>query len=219
MRNVKKQSNQSKKTMVAQLERTEKRELLRLQPVQWQAAPVEFGSSRYTTTSALALTTLTIFDVLSMAGVFAATTVLGYPLAVAVRLKRIRVWGFVATAGTAVSVVLQKAGIDSGGNDFNDSFRKIQDSSNSFDRPAFVEMKFDPYTPSGSFHTNENVDGNILYLSCPSGSVIDFEFNYVWNGTTALSPKTYVITSAAGTVGRTKIFSSNANPNGVNMLN
>jgi hypothetical protein len=221
MRNAKnfKKSTKSEKTLVTQLERDEKRSIIRLQPIQWEAAPVTGGTARYVATSALNLTTMTIKDLISVPGIFATTTVLAYPVSVAVRMKRIRVWGFVATAGTPVTVAVQKAGIDSGGNDFNDSFRKVQDSSNSFDRPAFIELNFDKFSPSGSFHTNENVDGNLLYVTAPSGAIIDIDYNYVWNGTTSLSPMTYVVTTAAGTVGRFKILSANCSAVGVNNLN
>jgi hypothetical protein len=197
----------------------EKRELIRLQPLQIQPSPVCHCVRRFKTTGALSQQTLTIFDLVKSFGIMAVTTTLGYPLAVAARLKRLRVWGFVATAGTPVNVVVTKAGIDASGNDFNDSFRTVQDSSVSFDRPAFVEMKLDKYTPSGSFHTNENVDGNLLYITCPNGAIIDLEFAYVLNNTTAAAAKTYTLIGAAvGTIYVGGILGGNVFCQGVNII-
>jgi hypothetical protein len=220
MRNVKnfKKSSKSQKALVTQLERDEERQLVRLQPLQWEPCAVIGGEARYNATSALTLTTLTIKDLISVPGVFATTTVLAYAMAVAVRIRKIRIWGFVATAGTAVNVRVQKAGIDSTSNDYNDSFKQVQDTSNSFDRPAYVEIKFDRYTPSGAFHTSANISGNLVNITCPAGSVVDIFYSYVPGWATPASGTTWVVGSTAGTTGRMTICSNNLNPVGVNVL-
>jgi hypothetical protein len=210
----------SKKTVVSQLERFEEHNTLRLQPVQWEPTPVLSGKARYTANAAVANVTMTINDLLTLPGIMAVTSILAYPVAVAVRLRRARVWGFVATAGTPVLVKLQKAGVDSAGNDFNDSFRTINDSSNSFDRPAFIEMNFDKYSPSGSFHTTSNTNGNVLFLTCPSGAVVDFDYSFVpATNTSAPTITNVIVGQSVGTSGRNKIVSSLLTPSGVNSLN
>ena len=217
-RSKKSKNTKSQKKVVSQLERIEERELLRLQPLQWNPAPVLSGQARYTATSAVGGLTLSIKELLSMPGLMCTTTVLAYPTCVAARLRKVQVWGFVATAGTPVSVKLQKAGIDSTGNDFNDSFRQVQDSSNSFDRPAFCEMSFDKFTPSGSFHTTEAVSGNLLTMTCPSGSVIDYFYSYVPGWSNSPSATTFVVTNVAGATGRVSLLSNNLTPASVNRL-
>jgi hypothetical protein len=201
------------------MENIEKRELIRLQPLSYEPSPVCHGCKRFRTTGALNQQTFSIFDLIKMHGLMAVTTVLGYPLAVACRLKRIRIWGFVATAGTPVTCTLTKAGIDATSNDYNDSFRTISDTSVSYDRPAFVEMRLDKFTPSGGFHTNENVDGNLVYFTCPNGAIIDFEYAYVLNNATAASAKTFTLIAAnVGTIYNGGILGGNVFAIGVNII-
>jgi len=210
---------QSKKKLVSSVEKFENLSLLRLQPPTWEPAGVLHGSARYVANSSVGLQVLSIYDLLTIPFIMAVTAVLGFPFAVAARIKRIRLWGFVATAGTAVGVTLVKGGIDAMGNDFNDPFRRISDSSNSYDRPAFVEMKFDKFTPSGSFHTNEAVDGNLIYISAPAGAIMDIEYAYVINSTFGAATHSYVLVGATpGTVARRPIVTTLFSPLNTNSV-
>lgn len=195
--------------MASQLDGLEKRELLRLQPIAYEPLVKKPGHIRYSATGSLANNSITIFALLTIPGIMATTSTLGFPLAVAVRLRKMRIWGFVATAGTPVTVALQKSGIDSSGNDFNDAFTRISDTSVSFDRPAFIEVNFDQYTPSGSFHTSENVDGNLVNITCPAGAIVDFHYTYIVNYANAVPASGYTLVAAtAGTIYRKTILGS-----------
>jgi len=210
-------NSKSKTSMVTQLERAEKLSLIRLQPIQWESAPILHGVARFTSTGGTNFVVLSIRDLLILPGVVMTTTTVAIPTCLAVRLKRMRIWGPVTTQGTSVSVSIQKAGIDSTSNDFNDPFRKVQDSSLSFDRPAFVQLNFDKFTPSGSWHTNVNINGNIATVYCPAGAIIDFDYAYVQNMNNAVSATTFsgLTANTVGTQGRIRVLGAGCTPNGV----
>lgn len=196
MRKNGKISKKPAKKMASQLDSLEKRELLRLQPVEYEPLSKNGGHIRFAALSALGNNSIKIFDLILLPGLMAISSIAGFALAVAVKLRKIRIWGFVATAGTPVTVALQKAGIDSSGNDFNDSFTRKSDTSVSFDRPAFIEMNFDQFSPSGSWHTNENVDGNVVNITCPAGAIVDFYYTAVMNYANAAPTSAYTLVGA-----------------------
>lgn len=198
----------STKKVASQLDSIERRELLRLQPISYEPLAKVSGHIRFAASSALGNNTISIYDIVRLPGFMAATTTSGYNLAVAVRLRKMRIWGFVATAGTPVTVSLQKAGIDSSGNDFNDSFSRKSDTSVSFDRPAYIEMNFEQFTPSGAFHTNAAVDGNVVNITCPAGAIVDFHYTYVMNYANAAPTAIVLVGANVGTLYHKTILGS-----------
>jgi len=95
------------------------------------------------------------------------------------RLRRVCVWGPVATAGTPVTVQLKYVD-DPTSNTQSGPPRTVSDSSISFDRPAYVCLE-PPKDNSSIFSQWFDTNLNTAYfvITCPSGSIVDFWFNWI----------------------------------------
>jgi hypothetical protein len=130
----------------------------------------------------------------------------------AFRLKKIAIWGPVATAGTPVSVALTWTEANA---TFESPPSTKADTSVSFDFPAFVMTK----PPQGSlvskWHQSSQSD-EAFALTVPNGATIDFWFDFVLPdfGAASAGP-----TIAGGTAGNFyhKIV-NNITPNSVNAI-
>lgn len=95
------------------------------------------------------------------------------------KLKRVCVWGQVATAGTPVTCQLRYVD-DPANTDANGPPKTVSDTSVSYDRPAYVCLE--PSKMQQSFFSQwftTNVAQTYLNLTCPAGGIIDFWFNFV----------------------------------------
>jgi len=126
-------------------------------------------------------------------GIVASSATTSLFLSNCFRLKRITVWGPVATAGTSVSVQLT---IAEAAQDFVSPPKTIFDDSISFDHPAFINVK----SPSGSLMDKWHACGatdNAFFLACPTGSTVDFVFQWVLADALGIPPPAGPILVAA----------------------
>lgn len=114
------------------------------------------------------------------------------------RLRRVCIWGPVATAGTPVNV-MAKFVDDPSPTVTSGAPKTVQDSSVSFDRPAYVCLE-PPKDNSSLFSQwfDSSLTTGWLFLAFPPGSILDFHFNFIVDdiGATSAGP-----TIAAGTAG------------------
>jgi hypothetical protein len=116
------------------------------------------------------------------------------------RLRRVCIWGPVATAGTPVNVMLKFVD-DPTSNTQSGAPRTMQDSSVSFDRPAYVclEPPKDNTSLFSQWADSSSTTGWI-FLAAPPGSIMDLHFNFIIDdiGTTSAGPT--VAGATAGTI-------------------
>lgn len=114
------------------------------------------------------------------------------------RLKRICVWGPVATAGTPVTVMLKFVD-DPASNTQSGPPKTETDTSISFDRPAYCCLT-PPKTPNSIFSQWQDSSLNTAWISisAPVGSIVDFFYQFIIDdlGNTTSGP-----TIAAATLG------------------
>lgn len=129
----------------------------------------------------------------------AVTSVLGICYLRAVRIRQIRILSPVQTQGTSVTLRLQPQGVDSSVNNFNGVPETYVDTSASIDVPAYIFLKPAIDTPLGSWHYSNTVNCDLLNLTCPQGSTMDIQFEYILNHENTAS--TYTVVIAAATAG------------------
>lgn len=110
-------------------------------------------------------------------GIIGTSTTTSAFLTTVFKLRRIRMWGPVATAGTPVtnSVTWTETSAD-----FESPPVTKSDTSVSFDYPAFI----DAAPPRGSLASKWHGSGQgseIFALTYPTGCVIDFSFSFILN--------------------------------------
>lgn len=154
-----------------------------LAPPSFQATPVKYMKIRGQTTAAFAtrgynvqqLASYCVGIVPQAAG--AANTV---HLAASFKIKRISIWGPVATAGTPVTVELRFPG--TGAADGTTSPQvDASDSSVSFDRPAYATLKPKKTSLHGQWFNPTTTGFNFVEITGPQGSIIDIDFDFVLN--------------------------------------
>jgi len=126
-------------------------------------------------------TTFSAQDFMQLAGMCAVSAILGIPDNWGFKLKSIKIWSPVATAGTTVFNSIMDVSIDSTENDTNGVPTMIMDSSMSFDKPAFVHYKPKKNSPN-SFYKNGQAGAiavAMIQIQCPIGSIIDVEMNII----------------------------------------
>lgn len=178
---MKKNSRKSKSTKKGGVQPP--RKALYLAPPPFVSTPVKYGRVRGLTSSALATAGFTLQQIVSYcAGIIPIAAVNSTPkhLAASFKFKRILVWGPVATAGTPVTVELRFPGTASSDGTTMPQVTQT-DSSVSFDRPAFAMLKPKKESFQGQWFTPTTVGFNLFELTCPSGSIVDIEFDYVLN--------------------------------------
>jgi len=119
-------------------------------------------------------------NIAGLVGVIATSSTVSTYLSVAFKIRRIVMWGPVATAGTPVTVavkLLQTAF------DYVSPPKTWTDTSVSYDHPAFIDW----VPPKGSLVSkwHSSVQGDQIFaLSYPGGATVDFHFSYVLNDAT-----------------------------------
>jgi hypothetical protein len=131
-------------------------------------------------------------------GIIATGATTSVFLADQVRIRRVCIWGPVTTAGVPVTVTLKF--VDDPASSITSGPPKTQqDTSISFDRPAYVCLE--PPKDSSSIFS-QWVDSSLttgwLFWGFPAGSTIDIDFNFIIDdiGATSAGP-----TIAGGTAG------------------
>jgi hypothetical protein len=163
--------------------------------------------NRYTCTAAL---TNQIFDNVDLLGswVMAATTVLGYPLAAAVRLDRVSLYGCLTTIGTPVTVSLEWTASANGG-DFAPN-TSISDTSTSVSQLAYISSRPPARSTNGFWWDAASTaqTSTLFSFTAPIGTVVDLHYSFVLATT---EPAGSGIVLVAATVGTTYIRTAVAN--------
>jgi hypothetical protein len=145
---------------------------------------------RCQSSAAVAASTITATQLAGMLGVIAVTTTTSSFLCDQFRLRRICIWGAVATAGTQVTCTLKYAD-DPASNTQSGAPRTQSDSSVSFDRPAYVCLE-PPKDNTSIFSqwSDSSLTTAWVVLTCPAGAIIDFHFNWILDdiGATTAGP-------------------------------
>jgi hypothetical protein len=132
----------------------------------------------------------------ALLGVIATSTVASVFWSSVFRITRIRLWGPVATAGTPVSCVITWNETSA---DFESPPITKSDTSVSFDYPAFI----DAIPPRGSlaskWHGSAQTD-TCFGLSYPSGTTVDFDFEFVLSDLNAPLAGPTLIAATLGTL-------------------
>ncbi len=131
---------------------------------------------RYVTTMA-GTRDLTIQDFSDIIGVMALTATTSSYIASSFRIRRITMWGPVATAGTPVSVAIDWNSTGS----FASPGSSSSDTSVSFDHPAFARASPPKSSAPDFWHVCTNNALPLVTLTYPSGTTVDFEVDFVIN--------------------------------------
>jgi hypothetical protein len=191
----------------------------------FRGLPTLSGHVRYIATASFA-GIFTQQDLFNATGIIAQTAVLGGPVAGAVRLKKVSAWGPVQNAGTSVTVILQDTSQDATSNNFTGLPIMKEDSSLSFDRPAFVTESFPTTRPSGAWHLVgiNSPTQDLFSMSGPLGTVVDIQFDWIQGGsalTNVPNPANFDQVLIGATPGDTyfrKAFSGDLTPQGLMVL-
>jgi hypothetical protein len=196
-----------------------------MRPPAFKGLPQLQGQIRYIATAAFA-GIFTQQDLFNCSGIIAQTAVLGGPVAAAIRLKKVSAWGPVQNAGTSVTVIVQDTSQDATSNNFTGLPILKEDSSLSFDRPAFVTESFPTSRPSGAWHLVgiNSVAQDLFSMSGPLGTVVDIQYEWIQGGsalTNVPNPANFDQVLVGATPGDTyfrKAFSGNITPQGLVVL-
>ena len=161
-------------------------------------APIYKQWRRFVNNGGAVSGSLTIAHLLSQFMV-AVTSVLGISYVRAVRIRQLRILSPVQTQGTSVTLRLQPNGVDAGNNSFNTVPETFIDTSASIDIPAYIFLKPAIDTPLGSWHFSNTTSSNLMLITCPQGSTMDIQFEYILN--TESTAATYTVVIAAATAG------------------
>jgi hypothetical protein len=146
-----------------------------LQPLEVVVQALRSAKLRYLIGGTALIKQFQFQDIASQLGIIATAATTGVFLSSAIRLKEIEVWSPVTTMG--VGVQAQLSWLSTAG-DFESPPSTHQDSSVSFDRPAYLRHK----PPSGSiaskWHLSNSTD-LVVDLRAAAGSTIDFTVEFV----------------------------------------
>jgi len=164
--------------------------------VQQEVRPLRI---RCSVSAAISAGTITMAQLGGMLGIISLATGAGSASSLIcdqAKLKRVCVWGPVATAGTPVTVQLKYVD-DPTSSVTSGPPKTVSDSSVSFDRPAYACLeppKREQSFFSQWFDTNQAI--GYVVITCPVGSIVDFWFNWILDdqGATSAGP---VITAAS----------------------
>jgi hypothetical protein len=171
------------------------------------SAPIQKTTRRFITASAISGSAITIADLLNQFLV-ATTSILGVSYLRMVRIKRIRMLCPVTTQGTSIGCKFQPSTVDSGNNSFNSCGEVFADTSASIDIPAYLALEPKLTTPLGSWHYSTTVSTNLLIVSCPPGTTMDIQFEYILNTDNSVSAYTVALSGAvSGTLYSRNILS------------
>lgn len=106
------------------------------------------------------------------------------------RLRRVCMWGPVATAGVPVTCMIKYVD-DPASNTQSGAPKTVSDTSISFDRPAYVCLE-PPKDNTSIFSQwmDSSLTTTVLTVWCPNGTTIDFDFNFIIDdvGQTSIGP-------------------------------
>jgi len=181
-------------------------------PPQFLAQSTRSFHLRSLATAALVSSQFTIAQLANMLGVIAKTATTSNFLSQAFRLKRLSIWGPVATAGTPVTVILIW---NNSANDFVGPPVTIVDTAVSFDWPAYVSSVPPQGSVSSKWH--DSTEGDFTFtLSCPAGSTVDMEFDWVLSDSGLKQSTIAIVGATAGEVYHQ--ITNNLTPQGVNTI-
>lgn len=144
-------------------------------PPLMEAQVVRSLKLRTLSTAALAAQAFTIVDLTGLVGIIAITATTARMLSQQFRLRKIHIWGPVATAGTPVEAIMRW---NNSANDFVGPPIEILDTSVSFDWPAYITTSPPSGSLSSKWHDGSETDVTFT-LTCPTGSTVDFDFDWV----------------------------------------
>lgn len=129
----------------------------------------------------------------------ATSSTVGVSYLRALRIRKIRILSPVQTQGTSITLRLQPVGLDSSVNNFNSLPETYIDTSASIDVPAYISLKPTVESPLGSWHyaISTNTSQNLLYITCPQGSTMDIQFEYIMNDQNIVSNYTNSLSAAS----------------------
>jgi hypothetical protein len=114
-------------------------------------------------------------DISGMLGVIAKSATTSQYLSSLTRLRKVIMWGPVATAGTPVTVNLTWS---NNSEDFETPPVTKSDTSISFDHPAFLDVKPPRQSLTAKWHSSGLAD-SLFVFGCPAGTTVDFEIDWV----------------------------------------
>lgn len=133
-------------------------------------------------------------------GVIATAATTSVFIADQIRLRRVCIWGPVATAGTPVNVMLKFVD-DPTNNTQSGAPKTVQDSSISFDRPAYCCLE-PPKDNTSVF--SQWIDSSLatpwIFLAAPPGSIMDLHFNFIVDDIGVTSAGPALIGATAGVI-------------------
>jgi hypothetical protein len=173
---------------------------LPMQPPPFKAVPVRNGCVRMLATAAVD-GDFTNLDLFNLPGCSVQTAISGIPISQAVRLRNIKIWSPVQTAGSTTTVTLiDNSGV--AGTALDGMPEVFSDSSMSFDRPARLSWKTKKERPSGGWWAiaSTSISRVLFNLKCPLGSIVDFHFEFILNLTinTGLAPAVVIVGATPG---------------------
>ena len=171
---------------------------------------------RYAATANV-LSAITIFDIFR-SFIMAATTTLGYTPWKAIKLVKLEIWSPVTTQGTPVTVIIKPNITETSTNSYGDLQEVYEDTSMTFDWPAYIKLSPKKIHPSGSWHNSSNTDANLITVIAPIGSILDLYFEAIPNLTEA--PNGFTQTLSGAVVGEVyaRNVATNFAPVGINNI-
>jgi len=117
------------------------------------------------------------FQLANLLGIVASSATTSFNITAVFRLRKIRMWGPVATAGVPVTVALTW---ENSSQDFMTPPKTMSDTSISFDRPAHLNET--PPTESLAAKWHGSASTNVaVFMNYPANCIIDFLFDWVLN--------------------------------------
>jgi len=114
-------------------------------------------------------------DLGGMAGLIAKSTTTSQYLSSLTRVRKITMWGPVATAGTPVTVQWTWS---NNSEDFETPPSTRMDTSVSYDHPAFLSLTPPRASLCAKWHSSGLTDSYGI-ISCPAGTTVDLELDFV----------------------------------------
>lgn len=165
-------------------------------PPMFYAQEVRHIHVRTLASGALVNQAFTIAQLAGLVGVVANTATTCRNLSQVYKLNKVLVWGPVATAGTPVSVKLVW---NNSANDFAGPPVQILDTAVSFDWPAYINCAPPRGSLSSKWHDSTETDLTFT-LSCPVGSTVDFDFEWVLSDLNVQNSATVIAGASVGEI-------------------
>jgi len=181
-------------------------------PPQMLAQEIRSIKIRTLATAALSNQIFQLGDLTNILGVVARTATTAKVLAQVYRLKKIHIWGPVAVSGTPVVVQLTWNNTAA---DFVGPPITILDTAVSFDWPAYVSSSPPPGSLSAKWHDSLQTDTTFT-LSCPTGSTVDFEFDWILSDLQSENSNAVLVAATVGEIYH--LITHTLVPQGVNSI-